>query len=66
VGACQEGSSTAPNAPPQVTYGGRLVTPGAVLSINDVGAEPRVEITDCKASSVYALLMVRLEWGRGP
>lgn len=35
-----------------------MVTPGQLLSINDIAAEPKVEITDCKSDAVYAFIMV--------
>jgi hypothetical protein len=36
-----------------------MVTPGMSLSINDIAAEPKVTITDCKANGIYAFLLVR-------
>lgn len=52
----------------QVSFGeSGMVTPGQMLSINDIAAEPKVEITDCKDNGVYAFIMVRRVcecWGR--
>lgn len=45
----------------QVTVGDSeaMVTPGMSLSINDIAAEPKVTITDCKPNGIYAFLLVR-------
>jgi hypothetical protein len=45
---------------PQISFGeGGMVTPGQMLSINDIANEPKVEITDFKDNAVYAFIMVR-------
>ena len=42
----------------KISFGGKMVTPGCKLSINDIVNEPEVEITSCEAGGVYTLLMV--------
>eukprot|EP00775_Hariotina_reticulata_P005857 gene5857-6098_t len=42
----------------KVMYGGNMVMPGDTLSIDDVAQEPRIEITQCKPTGVYSLLML--------
>lgn len=43
----------------QVSFGeSGMVTPGQLLSINDIATEPKVEITDCKNDGIYSFIMV--------
>eukprot|EP00882_Tetradesmus_deserticola_P022630 GHRQ01024562.1.p2 GENE.GHRQ01024562.1~~GHRQ01024562.1.p2 ORF type:complete len:103 (-),score=40.86 GHRQ01024562.1:560-868(-) len=42
----------------KATFGDKMVRPGDVLSINDIAAEPKIEITKYSASAIYSLLML--------
>jgi protein FLOWERING LOCUS T len=42
----------------KICYNDRMVMPGDVLSINDIAAEPKVQITQCSHAGVYSLLLL--------
>ncbi|WIA10772.1 hypothetical protein OEZ85_010941 [Tetradesmus obliquus] len=42
----------------KAVFGDKMVMPGDVLSINDIGNEPKIEITQCSPGGIYSLLML--------
>ncbi|WIA30807.1 hypothetical protein OEZ86_000865 [Tetradesmus obliquus] len=42
----------------KAVFGHKMVMPGDVLSINDIGNEPKIEITQCSPGGIYSLLML--------